>query len=150
MTAVAFVVHSRAHLDAALTAAREFGRPVIAISGEGASAYAGPGWFLALIRQARAEFPDVELTAILDCADRAGDALAALKEGAEHLIFTGHPDAAARLAAIAGQTGATISHRRPDARDLMGVKDVDYAAREWCYFGDSLLNFSIEPGCGSV
>jgi hypothetical protein len=132
MTAVAFVVHSRAHLEAVLAAARAAGRPVIAISGEGASAYAGPGWFLALIRQARAEFPDVELTAILDCAGRAGDALAALKEGAQHLIFTGHPQAAARLAAIAAYTGATISERRPVARDLMDVKDADYAAREWC------------------
>jgi hypothetical protein len=132
MTAVAFVVHSRAHLEAVLAAARAAGRPVIAISGEGASAYAGPGWFLALVRQARNEFPDVELTAILDCADRAADALAALKEGAQHLIFTGHPDAAARLTAIAAQTGAKISDRRPDALDLMGVKDVDYAAREWC------------------
>lgn len=128
----AFVIHSRAQLETVLAAARANGRSVIAVSGQAASGYAGAGWFLALVRQARSEFPDVALTALLDCGDRAGDVLAALKEGAQHLIFTGHPNATARLAAIAAQTGATISDRRPDARDLMGEKDADYAAREWC------------------
>jgi hypothetical protein len=133
MTAPAtFVIHGLPHLRAALAAGAAFKRPIVALSAPAASGFAGPGWFLALTRLGQAEFPDADLTTILDCGDRAGDALAALQAGARHLIFTGHPDAAARLAAIAAETGATILDHRPAARDLMGVKDADYAAREWC------------------
>jgi len=127
-----FVVHSLAHLRAALKAGEASLRPVIALSAPSAAAYAGPGWFPELIRQARAEFPDADLTAILDCGDRGSDVLAALKAGAENIIFTGHPEARRRLAAISGQSGASILDYRPAACDLLNARDPDFAARRYC------------------
>jgi hypothetical protein len=126
-----FVVHGKRHLLAALAAGAASGRPVIALSGESAGAYAGAEWFLALVRQCQPAFPDVELTAMFDCGDRAGDALAALKAGVGDVVFTGHPDAAVRLAAISGQRGARIHDARPPAFDLIGLRNPAKAALRW-------------------
>jgi hypothetical protein len=110
----------------------ETGRPVIALSAEAASAYAGAAWFAEMIRAGREEFPDVPLTAMLDCGDRAGDVLVALEAGIACAIFTGHPEAAVRLAAIAAATGATILADRPPSCDLLNLRDPDFAARRRC------------------
>jgi hypothetical protein len=126
---VCFTVHSLAHVRAALEAGRDSGRPVVILSAAGAGAFAGAEWFLGLIRQAEAAFPDMAFAAILDCGDRGGDVLAALKAGAHQIVFTGHPDAARRLRAIAAETGAEILDMRPSAIDLLNATDPAYAAR---------------------
>jgi fructose/tagatose bisphosphate aldolase len=130
--AACFTIHSLAHLRAALTAGAASGRPVVALSAAGASAFAGAAWFAALVEQARAEFPDVDLTAILDCGDRAGDVPAALKLGLSHIIFTGHAGAAERLRDIAAQAGATVIAARPPSCDLLNARAPLRAARIHC------------------
>jgi hypothetical protein len=130
--AACFTIHSLEHLCAALTAGARSGRPIVALSAVGASAFAGAGWFAALVEQGRTEFPDVPLTAILDCGDRAGDVPAALNRGLTHIVFTGHPAAAARLHDIAAQMGATILLERPAAHDLFNARDPFRAARIHC------------------
>ena len=124
----AFVVHSLEHLRAALSAGAEAGLPIVALSGPGASAYAGSSWFSELVAAGASEFPGVQLTAILDCGDRAGDALTALRLGLQYLIFAGNRQAAARLSRL----GATIFERRPEALDLLDIKDPLTAARKYC------------------
>ena len=118
-----FVIHGLPHLTAVLEAAAAKGRPAAIITAPGASAYAGPSWFAALIAAGREAHPHVELTATLDCADRAGDALAALSLGVTHLVFTGHHEALARLRAIAAAQGASILDRRPGSFDLLDAKN---------------------------
>ena len=130
--AACFTIHSLEHLRAALTACAECGLPVIALSATAASGFAGAAWFDALIAQGRAEFPGVPLTAVLDCGDRAGDAIAALNRGLPHLIFAGHPAAAERLADIAAQCGAAILTTRPASCDLMNVTNPYRTARTHC------------------
>jgi hypothetical protein len=130
--AACFTIHSLEHLRAALNAGAERGLPVIALSATSASGFAGAAWFAAVVAQGRAEFPGVPLTAILDCADRAGDAIAALNRGLPQLIFNGHPAAAERLADIAAQCGATILTARPASFDLMNARDAYYMARAHC------------------
>jgi hypothetical protein len=130
--AACFTIHGLAHLRAALTAGAASGRPIVALSAVGASGFAGAGWFASLVEQARAEFPDVALTAMLDCADRGGDVPAALKLGLDHLIFTGHPEAAIRLRDIAAQSGAAVITTRPPSLDLRGASDPFRAARIHC------------------
>jgi hypothetical protein len=130
--AACFTIHSLTHLRAALSAGVASGRPVVALSAAGASAFAGAGWFAALVEQARAEFPDVELTAMLDCGDRGGDVMAALRLGLQYMIFTGHAEAASRLGDIASRTGAAIVATRPPACDLINAKDPFYAAQAHC------------------
>jgi hypothetical protein len=127
-----FVVHGLDQLRAALAAGAEAGRRIVAVSAPGASAYTGALWFLAMTGAGHAELPDVPLTAILDCGDRAGDAQTALEAGAGTVIFTGHPAAAARLADIASRIGAVLLDRRPEACDLGMVPDPARAARVHC------------------
>ena len=127
-----FTVHSLSHLRAAMKAGAVSGRPIVALSAPGASAFAGAGWFAALAEEGAAEYPEVALTAILDCRDRSGDVLAALKIGLSHVIFTGSTSAAKRLAEVAAQTGASVLTTRPEAFDLLDAQDPGYRAQIWC------------------
>ncbi|MEO8559384.1 MAG: hypothetical protein ABI439_10000 [Rhodospirillales bacterium] len=94
--------------QAALQTARLDGRAVFLCSPEGASSYLGAGLWKALQDKAQAEFPDVSFTLALDCADRAGDAMAALRAGVRAIVFTGRADVAAKFRDMAGQLGAKI------------------------------------------
>jgi fructose/tagatose bisphosphate aldolase len=124
-----FTVHSRAQMCAALRAAKAAGQPVRLISAPGASAYLGAGWFASALAQARAETGGDPAAAWLDCGDRAGDALAALREGAAGVVFTGAAETARRLAAIAEARGAALLTRRPASHDLARATDAEATCR---------------------
>ena len=83
--------------------------------------YAGPGWFGALLRAARAAVPGAEFAALLDCGDDAGAAMAAIRAGIPVVVFTGHADVAARLADIARQAGGALVTGRPTPAFDLGV-----------------------------
>ena len=129
----AIVIHGLAHAAAALAAAAELGVAVTLISAPSAAGYAGPSWFRAVVDEARAAHPEVEVTAVLDCGDMPGDALAALRDGAPVIRFSG--DTAAKIADIAAQCGARVIAGRPEALDLAAVerarRDLGRACREW-------------------
>ena len=125
------VIHSLEDARAALAAAARLGVPVTLASAPGASAYVGPAWFHEVVRLAKAEFPDVEAHATMDCADRPGDVLAALRHGLDSVRFTGRTSVAEKLAAIAEAKGAAFATRRPPALDLRGVPDPQEACRRW-------------------
>jgi hypothetical protein len=124
----AIVVHSLEQAQAALAAAASLGVKLTLLSGHGAASYAGPGWFLEIVRQARRAHPQVEATAILDCADQPGRALAALRLGVKRLRLNGNPKARKRVAAIAAAMGAEIDEARYETLDLAGVADAASAA----------------------
>jgi hypothetical protein len=86
---------------------------VVIASALDAGIYAGPGWFGAVLRAARAAVPGAQYTALLDCGDDAGAAMAAIRAGIPAVVFTGHADVAARLADIARQAGAALVTGRP-------------------------------------
>jgi hypothetical protein len=92
---------------------------VVIASALDAGIYAGPGWFGAVVRAARAAVPAAEFDVLLDCGDDAGAAMAAIRAGIEAVVFTGRADVAARLADIARQAGATlVTERIAAALDL--------------------------------
>ena len=113
------VVHSLAQAVAALKAAARAQRRVVIASAEGAGIYAGPGWFAALVAAAREAVPEANFSALLDCADEAGAALAAIRSGIERVLFTGDDEVARRLSDIARQHGVALVTERPQpALDL--------------------------------
>ena len=73
------------------------------------------------------------VTAVLDCGEFSGLALAALRDGATCIRFSG--DTSAKIADIAGQYGATVIAERPEALDLAVIErkgwDMVRASREW-------------------
>jgi len=118
------IVHSLADARAALAAASALHRPITLASAYGAGGYAGPLWFKGVIEAAAAEFPEVSVSAVLDCADEAGTVLLALRHGLKRVRFTGNAAARKRLQAIAAELGAEIeTGRRPAALDLREVRD---------------------------
>lgn len=129
----AVVIHGLGHATAALAAAAELGVPVTLISAPSAAGYAGPGWFLSVVEQARAAHPEAQVTAVLDCGDMPGYALAALREGVAVVRFSG--DTTDKIADIAAQYGARVIAARPEALDLAEIersgRDPERACREW-------------------
>jgi fructose/tagatose bisphosphate aldolase len=118
------IVYSLAQARAAVTAAAERQVPVILTSAPGMAGFMGPLWFKALVDQAAALHPGIEVTAMLDCADEAGTALAALRCGFKRVRFSGAAEARGRLEDIAGQMRAIVEHGAlPDALDLLDCKD---------------------------
>ena len=64
---------------------------------------------------AREAVPRARFSALLDCGDRPGAALAAIRAQTEAVIFTGGSDVARRLADIASQHGVRLVIERPAA-----------------------------------
>ena len=130
MSGKRIIVHSLGDARAALAAARDLGVPVTLASAEGAGGYAGPLWFKSLIAAARAEFPEAEATAVLDCGSEAGTTLAALRHGFKRVRFTGEAAALQPLREIALELGAEIeTGAAPEALDLLDESDPEAAAR---------------------
>jgi len=129
----AIVIHGLGHAQAALAAAAGLGVAVTLISAEGAAGYAGPAWFRMVVDEARAAHPEAQATAVLDCGDMPGHALAALRDGATVIRFSG--DTMAKIEDIAAQCGARVIAERPEVLDLAEVerarRDPERACREW-------------------
>ena len=113
------IIHSAAQAIAALTAAVRADRTVVLASAPDAGGYVGPGWFGALVAAAREAVPKGRFSALLDCGDSVGAALAAIRGEIEGVVFTGRPDVARRLADIAREHGVRFETNRPQgALDL--------------------------------
>lgn len=116
---------------AALRAGRDTGRPVLLASAPAAGCHAGGGWFVALVARARALVPEVEATAVLDCADQPGMALAALRAGVRDISLKASPETLERIRAIAVAKGAVLHPPVVGALDLGGRPDAAGACRSW-------------------
>jgi hypothetical protein len=105
------VVASLSEARAVLTEAA--GRPVLLVSPPNAAAYLGAGYFQALVEAVRGEFPAAAIDAVMDCGDKPGFALSALRAGFATVVLRGDPRARARVAAIARAMGARLLSRPP-------------------------------------
>lgn len=139
----AVTVHAIADARAAVEAAAELGVPVVLVSPLSGAASLGAGWWQAMLKQLAAEYPGVALTSILDCGARADLVQAALRQGLTELCFRGPPRVARKLADIAGQYGARLHRRLPNALDLEGIADRRAACRAWL----SKSPRERSPGC---
>ena len=131
MTEKVVIVHSLDQARAAVAAAARLDLPVTLASAPGASAYLGIRGFQAIVDAAAREHPDVRVSALIDCGERAGDALASLHCGFQALRYSGNREAATRLAAIAAQQDATLVTGRLEALDLLDVDDPEGATLAW-------------------
>ena len=129
------VIHSLQHARAALAAAVQLRVAVILLSAEGAAGNAGPLWFVELVKAAEKEFPKAKFTAVLDCGDAPGYALAALRAGCSNICFRGKPAVTAKIKAIARQSGAVLyagkAANSRKALDLADQSDPVTACRRW-------------------
>lgn len=131
MAECAIIVHSLQEARAAVCAAAEHAVPVTLASAPGAAGYVGALWFREVVAQAAAERPEVTVSAVLDCGDKPGLVLAALRQGLKRVRFTGRRSTAEALAAIARQYRADLVTGALPARDLLDEPDAVAACRRW-------------------
>jgi len=127
----AVIVHDVAQARAALGAAAELGVPITIISPPAAARYQGVGYFAALIEAARRAVPGAAATAVLDCGDAPGLALAALRHGIDAVRVEAPARVRARVAEVAAQTGGAVLGRRVEALDLATAGEPLAACRAW-------------------
>jgi hypothetical protein len=130
----AVIIHSLADARDVLA----FGRPVTLLSAPGAGVYAGAGWWKALTDQARADFPDAVFVDVLDCADSAGAAIAALRVGVNTLILWNSVAGWHAVAEIAARANGAVLPTPPVALDMAD----HHAARRV----DAWLHMRSAPG----
>jgi hypothetical protein len=106
------------------------GLPVTLLSAPGAAAYAGCGWWQALLRALRNECPQAAVADLLDCGEASGQALAALRIGLRHLVLAPQAPGWDAVAAIAAGQGGRVMRQPPPALDL-GSSPTDLALRRW-------------------
>jgi hypothetical protein len=94
------------------------GRPVTLLSAEGAGAYAGVGWWQAMVRLARAAFPATAGDDILDCGFAPGRALEALRMHQKLLVLRADPRVWADISERAAAQGGLLLAEAPPALDL--------------------------------
>ncbi len=131
MTGRPIIVHSLDHARAALAAADGLGAAVTLRSAPGAAAYLGASVFRDMVAEAARGFPDVPVTAVLDCGNDPGRALNALRQGIKALRLDASADVRRRVAEIAAQTGAGLDEDPSPALDLLAVADPQAACRAW-------------------
>src|SRR5690349_25178048 len=80
------------HLEDAIAVfevAQAMKRPVTLLSPEAGALWLGPGWLVAVAREAAKAVPGAKCRTLLDCADRPDLAQAALRDGTDAILFTG-------------------------------------------------------------
>ncbi|NNE83612.1 MAG: hypothetical protein HKN28_06545 [Alphaproteobacteria bacterium] len=126
------VVYALPDACAALQAAAAHDLHITLVSPAGAAAFAGPGWFRALVAQASAAVPQADFDAILDCAGSAGLAMAAMREGVAAICFDGPADVRAKIEDMAAQSGCVVAMIDYDqALDLDRCEDAAAACGDW-------------------
>lgn len=101
-------VHGFDQAVAALRAAESSGRDIVILSAAGAARAAGAGWWRELSEQAAAAVPECDADWVLDCADEAGMALAALREGVRAIALEADDATRRRVTEIAARSGAAL------------------------------------------
>ena len=130
----AIIVHSLDHAVAALECFRDAATDGFVLSPPGGGANLGAAVFQAMIDEARKQVPEARVTAILDCGEDPGYALAAIRAGLKAIVFTGNAEAKSRINDIATQSGCqmidSLVYTDPQPLDLLDVPDVLNACRK--------------------
>jgi hypothetical protein len=117
------IVHSLEQALAACAAADRLKVSISLASAPSAALQVGPSWFKAVIEHASERYPGVAVTAILDCGDEPGAAMAALRAGLKNLRFHGAEALRPKLT----EMGAIFA-AAPEARlDLLDLKEPEAA-----------------------
>jgi hypothetical protein len=122
------------HLEdaaACLQVARRLKRPVTLLSPADAALWLGPGWLVAVANEAAGIVPGALCRTLLDCADRADLAQAALRQGTDAILFTGSARVATKLMDIVTAYGAVFLRKRPPYLELARQRSPADALRQW-------------------
>lgn len=134
------IVHSAAHIRAALKAADQLGVEVTLRTAPGAAHYAGPLYLIKLVAQVTGGKPEPAggnrlARVVLDCGDDGALAHAALRAGWRAILFTSPARLRAEVEAAAEARGASVLTRATPALDLLDEARPGDACRAWLESG---------------
>jgi len=129
-TTPAFVVHTAAHVRAALAAAGRARCPVTLVTPPGGAAYLGLPYLKNMIAAAAADHPEATFETVLDAGDDAAIAHTALTLGWSVVVYHGTAEVRGILTAVADQSGARVIAEAPPALDLQDTADPAAAAEK--------------------
>ncbi len=123
----AVVVHGVQMAQLAVATAAPLGGALTLLSAPGAGAYAGVGWWQALVALA---CPQGQVAHVLDCGEAPGRALEALRAGQRLLVLRCQPRVWQDLAERATANGGVLLAEPPAALDL-GQPGATRRLRQW-------------------
>lgn len=127
----AVMIHGLPGARIAALTARDRGDSLLLVSAPAAAGSAGAGWWRALTERLATEFPDLTITAVLDCGDAAGAVMAALQAGVRDLAFAGPEGVAVKLQSMAEQSGSRLWRSLPPALDARQHRNPAQAIADW-------------------
>ena len=113
----AIIFYHLQQAECALAAAAALHRPLTLLTAPGAAAYGGPGFYLAMVEQARARHPGGLARAILDCGNDGAMAQMALALGWRCVVLRGRAAVRDKVSQIAAAYEAEVLPRAPKALD---------------------------------
>ena len=116
---------------AALRATSEAGAAVMLLSPPAGALSLGAAVFAAMIEDAHAHFPGVDVIAVLDCADQPGAAMNALRHGIKAIRLEGPPDVLSKIKDMAAQLDSNVEDGDVPTLDLLHTDDPLTACRKW-------------------
>jgi len=129
------IVNSLDHAVAALECFRDAATDGFVLSPPGSGANLGAAVFQAMIDEARKHIPEARVTAVLDCGEDPGYALAAIRTGLKAIVFAGNAEAKSRISDIAQRSGCQIVdnliYTDPQPLDLLDIPDTLDACRKY-------------------
>lgn len=105
----------------AMRAAHDVALPLVLISPPGAG-QGGVGYFKEVLRRACAEYPEVQMTPVIDCGGDPGVAMAAIRADFVLVHFVGDIEYVVQIDSAAMDKGGMLIHAL-DVFDLRGAKD---------------------------
>ncbi len=105
-----WALHGRQQASEALA---RCGGSVLFVMPPGGVIYAGPTFYLEILRELRRGSPGREIELLIDCGDDAAIAVEAIRLGARDVFFAGHANAANSLRSIAEQADVRLWQTLP-------------------------------------
>jgi len=125
------VVHNTGHVRDCVAMSQKLGRPVTLISPPGAVASMGPEVYRQMIASAISGPLPEGITAVIDCGDTPGQALAALRAGCLAIRLDADSDVLAKLRDMAGSDGVVMDGAPLHALDLADPAIPPDALHDW-------------------
>lgn len=125
------IVYSLADARAAAAAAAAFDLPIILRIPAGAAAGLGAEVIGKLFAILLDEIPQAQVTAVVDCADAPGLALALLRRGIDRVRVEGPEEMIHRISDIARQSGSALAGEPGESLDLQAAADPQAVCEAW-------------------
>ena len=114
-----FIIHNREHGLCVAQAAIQMNSSAVLFSPRGAANSLGPDVFISMINSIIEYYPWVNIIGVLDCADKSGNALSAIRRGVSHISVQLDAHEYKKILDIAAQSNVSVRVFPDNALDLI-------------------------------